>query len=167
MVIDPGSLKAAFESLRFAGQLVKTIISEHDASVVKEKARELTGVIIEAQSQTLDAQTQLSQANEEIRDLKDRLAKMEKWEQEKQRYELVQPAQSAPGIFVYQLKESERGTEPVHPVCTKCFHEGRAQILQQDTVITPNGFFTRLVCPGCETELVTSGMRPEMPRGRR
>ena len=155
-MIDPASLRAAFESLKFAGQLVKVIVSEHDASVIKERARELTGVIIEAQSQTLDAQTQLSQANEEIRELKARIAKLDKWEEIKQLYELVQPA---PGVFAYQLNADARGQQPLHQICPKCYEDDVASILQAETTMTPIGTLSLLVCPRCKTEIVLEGWR--------
>lgn len=161
-MIDPASLKAAFDSLKFAGQLVKVIISERDANVVKEKALELTGVIIEAQSQTLEAQAQLAQTNEELRELKERIAKMDKWEQEKQRYELVEVASKA--ALAYRLKESERGGLPDHFVCQKCYQDGQAVILQPETLAI--GQVHVLICHNCKSEIIQYGMRQDLPRGR-
>ena len=163
-MIDPASLKAAFDSLKFAGQLVKVIVSEHDAAIVKEKARELTGVIIEAQQQTLEAQAQLAQANDEMRELKERIAKMDGWEQEKLRYELVKAAPER--AFVYRLKEGERAGQPEHFICPNCYQGGRAMILQPE--ILSVGRVHVLVCPGCLTEIMLNGARmPEHQRRRR
>jgi hypothetical protein len=158
--VDASALTAAFQSLKIAADMAKAMANIHDANVVKEKVRELTGVIIEAQSQTLDAQTQLSDANDQIRALKQQIEKMETWAAEKQRYALAEPVV---GVFVYQLKEEARGDQPIHSVCTKCYQDGTASILQSETMVTPQGFVKIMACPECDTEIVLSGMRGVKP----
>ncbi len=66
--------------------------------------------VIELQEHILAAQEQQSALVQEVRELKERMAEMEKWDADKERYELTQVGDR--GTLAYSLKE---GVEPPEP----------------------------------------------------
>jgi hypothetical protein len=68
----------------------------------------------------------------EVADLKTNKTKLE-------RYELKR---LPPGVYVYALKDSEKGTEADHYACVKCFNEGK--IMPMNHVVTFNGMETSM-----------------------
>src|ERR1043166_8653467 len=136
-------------SVNAAIQLAKTLAGVRDASMIDAKVIELREHLIEAQSGVVQAQTDQSALIQEVRDLKEKIMKMENWKEEKHRYQLRQPWS---GCFVYLLKESSKGAEPPHWICAKCYDDGRRTILQPqyDKV-----GFVILVCPTCKSEIHT------------
>ena len=78
----------------------------------------------------------------EVADLKTNKTKLE-------RYELKR---LPPGVYVYALKDSEKGTEADHYACVKCFNEGK--IMPMNHVVTFNGMET-LRCSGCTADIKT------------
>ena len=119
----------AFTSLQSASQLAKTLIGFRDTTMIDSKVIELRDHLIEAQGSTMQAQTQQSALIQEVRDLKQQIMDMEKWNEEKQRYQLVEPW---PGCYVYALKESGKGADPAHWICEHCYQDGRKSILQNN-----------------------------------
>jgi hypothetical protein len=59
--------------------------------------------------------------------LKRRVAELESWEAEKQRYELTE---LAPERVCYTVKEALREGEPIHRLCANCFGAGKKNFLQ-------------------------------------
>ncbi len=76
---------------------------------------------------------------------KEDIANMKAWDTEKQRYQLTSPWQ---GAVLYSLKESMKGVEPPHYICTNCYHDGAKSILNQEFV---GGGKIAFVCPRCKS----------------
>lgn len=150
------AIAEAFSSLQAASQIVKAILDLRDADLIREKSRELSSLLISAQSETLGVQSQLASAIEEVRKLKDRVMQMEDWRIEKARYELKEVV---PGRFAYAIRETERGMQPPHCICAQCYERGFKSILQSEYLAA--GRVDLLSCPACKTEIVTKGVRQD------
>lgn len=108
---------------------------------------ELQGVILTAQSSALATQSDQFTLLERIRELEQQMADSETWKAEKQKYEL---REFAPGIYALSLKETERGGEPAHRLCARCFEHRKKSILQKER----EWDFGRLLkCHECGSEL--------------
>jgi hypothetical protein len=153
-MVDLSSIQSAYSALQSAGQIVKAMLELRDAQLLSEKARELSGFIIAAQSQTLEVQAKLSTAVEEVRELKERLMQMQNWETEKARYELKEVAT---GRFAYAIRETQRGMEPPHCLCANCYERGLKSILQEEHLA--HGRTHLLVCHACKADVVIKGLR--------
>jgi len=86
-----------------------------------------------------------------VHDLEEEIARVRAWEEQKKRYKLVNPWEGAISV-VYALKESCKGTEPPHWICTKCYDDGRRTILQ---LRKDQKQYVLLVCPTCKSEIHT------------
>jgi hypothetical protein len=102
-MMDIGSIAAAVNSLRTAGDIAKGLISLNTMTEVQSMAIELNQKIIEAQHQIFAANAAQTALVERIRDLEGHIARMKDWDAQKQRYQLVTPYS---GIPVYALKKS-------------------------------------------------------------
>lgn len=87
--MDIGSITAAVNSLRVAGDIAKGLINVHTAAEVQSKAIELNQQIIDAQHQIFAANAAQTALLEYIRELEDQVASMKEWEAQKQRYSLA------------------------------------------------------------------------------
>jgi hypothetical protein len=109
--------------------------------------------IIELQEKILAAQTQQSALADYIRSLEADVAAFEKWDTEKQRYQLKE---FGLGAFAYTLKADAQSSEPVHQICPTCYEDRRKSILQ---IVPGNNARTALGikavrrCPVCKTEV--------------
>jgi hypothetical protein len=61
-----------------------------------------------------------------IRELEEKMTKLQAWENEKQRYKLTDLGGET---FVYELIPEQAHGDPPHRICAKCFHDGRKSIL--------------------------------------
>ena len=114
-------LYAGLTSLKVAFDLAKGLKDIDDAT--RRKA-----AVIELQEKILSAQSTQATLVETIGELKKRVAELEAWEADKQRYELKS---IAPGVFAYRLKESMANGEPIHDLCAACFKHGKPSLLQR------------------------------------
>eukprot|EP00456_Euglypha_rotunda_P079667 TRINITY_DN766_c0_g1_i6.p1 TRINITY_DN766_c0_g1~~TRINITY_DN766_c0_g1_i6.p1 ORF type:complete len:152 (-),score=25.63 TRINITY_DN766_c0_g1_i6:11-466(-) len=127
-MMDIATLQGAFGSLSMALNLSKKFLE-------MKSVAEAQGLVIALQSEILSAQTFASKAlsdqvalSEEVRALKEEVARIKAWEEEKERYALIGPFPKSGG-FVYALKEDRKGAEPPHWICTRCFEDGLKSIL--------------------------------------
>ena len=104
--------------------------------------------VIELQEHILNAQEQQSALVDEVRNLKEQVVEMEKWDADKERYQLKEIAS---GQFAYALKEEASGTEPAHMLCANCYGQNQKSILQ--TEIRNPGRHTVLFCQRCGGDL--------------
>lgn len=146
-MVDIGTIASAVGSLNAAAQIAKGMLSLHDMQAVQGKVIELQGVILAAQSSALAAQSDQLSLLEEIRGLKAKMAELETWNAEKQRYKLER---LPPGCFVYALKPNMANGEPIHRLCAKCFQHEKKAILQEHHA----GFFK---CIECQSEYFPNG----------
>ena len=100
--------------------------------------------VIELQEHILTAQEQQIALVQEIRELKERVAEMEKWDADKERYKLKE---FASGQFAYLLKEEVGSSEPAHMLCANCYNQNQKSILQ--TEVRNPGRHTVHFCQRC------------------
>jgi len=148
------TLQNAVLSLKTASEIAKGFLHLQSMAEVQGKVIDLQSAILSAQSDALAAQSEQSSMIQRVRDLEEEIARIKAWEEEKKRYQMVNPWQGAT-FLVYALKESRKGTEPPHWICTKCYDDGRRTILQPS--LDKVGYWL-LVCPTCHAE-INSGVR--------
>jgi hypothetical protein len=112
--------------------------------------------IIELQEKILTAQAAQAALVETVSELKKRVAELESWEADKQRYKLTE---IAPGIVCYTVKEAMRGGEPPHRICANCYAAGKKSFLQQDI---RGPYYDRFNCHACGATLsIDKGTPPQ------
>lgn len=132
---------------------VKTALDILKALKGTTQAKPILGEIAELQSALIDAnhgllaagQTQAADADR-IRALETEVARLEKWDGDKENYELKGLVD---GAVAYMLKPGARGSEPPHWLCPTCFQAGQIGILQsqgrkKDIMDAP------WLCPNCK-----------------
>ena len=101
--------------------------------------------VIELQGQILTAQEHYSALLEQVRELKEKVTSFEKWDAEKEKYELKN---LGAGSVAYMLKPEARGSTPPHWVCTNCFSDKRISIIATKWERGPI-----YSCPHCKVQL--------------
>lgn len=114
-MVSGGDIYAGLSSFKIMLDIAKGIKDMSDAS-----AR--YAAVIELQEKILSAQEAQSALVQRVRDLETEMTQMEKWDTEKQRYQLKS---LPPGVFVYALKPEETGGEPPHYICQNCHENGK------------------------------------------
>jgi hypothetical protein len=109
-----------------AVNIAKAIVDTRDATKLGELTLQfITAVLDIAQKQL--ALTEGYQATLDAnKDLKQKLAAYDRWEQECQRYERHQPE---PGFVVYALKPEHASGQKPHWLCATCYHDRETSIL--------------------------------------
>lgn len=145
---DMTLIQNAVLGLQTAANMAKGLIHLSSMADVQLKVIDLQTSILAAQSSALAAQSEQSTMIQQISQLEKEIAEIKAWEEEKQRYQMIAPW---PGVFVYALKESCKGSEPPHWICEPCYQEGRKSLLhnaqkhERATVLT-------VKCPRCKFE---------------
>lgn len=85
-----------------------------------------------------------------VEELEKQLVAFERWDSEKERYELKEVY---PGSFAYVVKEAMRGAEPAHCICARCYENRQKSILQS---VGP----THVACQACDAELKVRDFAP-------
>ncbi len=145
-MVDMTMIAEAVTSLKTASEIAKTLVGLKETTAIQAKVTELNGIILSAQSSALAAQSNQFTLLQQVRGLEEKIANLEAWNAEKQRYEL---AEITMGIFSYRLKPSSSNGEPSHQICARCYEHGIRSILQKST----RGHSDFLVCSECKTEL--------------
>ena len=148
-MIDMHMIQGTIASLKFAGDVAKSLLELKTLGDVQGKVIELQSAILSAQSSALSANAEQSAMVEEIRALKEELASVKAWESEKQRYKLISPWT---GGVAYALKETMANGEPPHLICTKCYEDGRKSILNP---FSDGRGFVVYGCPICNSQIPT------------
>jgi hypothetical protein len=104
--------------------------------------------IMELREHILTAQKKHFSLIQRVSDLEKEAVGFETWEAEKERYDV---AKLPPGIVVYAVKESMRGTEPEHYICALCYQRGQKRYLQSGG---PSDGIERLLCHECKNEVI-------------
>lgn len=126
--MDITLIQGAITGLKTAYDVVIGMSKLDTLSQVQAKSVELGQIIIAAQTSVFNAHAAQSAMVEEIRTLKEEIARVKAWESQKQRYKLISPWD---GTVVYSLKESMSSGEPPHWICTNCYEKGERSILQE------------------------------------
>lgn len=148
---DALTIAQAFTSLQATAKIAKTLIGVRDQSIIDAKLIELNQSLITAQGNVMQAQSEQAALIQEVRSLKEQIMKLENWENEKARYQLIIPWA---GFYVFALKDSAKNGEPPHWICQKCYEDGRKVILQ-NVHKNNNRRITFVTCPHCPFEVDT------------
>src|SRR5258705_1817703 len=105
------------------------------------------GAVIELQEKILAAREAQTVLLDRVDELEKEVASFERWEREKQRYELKDLGW---GAFAYMLKPPERGTEPPHWLCTNCYEHNHKALIQR---ISKKGEGLVWTCPACKNTI--------------
>lgn len=147
--MDMSLIDGTFTGLKAVAEIAKGLVELKSITDVKAKAIELQSAILAAQSSALSANADLARAVAEMQALKDELARIKAWDEQKQRYRLVSPWS---GAVAYALREAAKGSDPPHWICTKCFEDGRRSILNPQ--MDKEHWFS-YVCPVCKASIRT------------
>ena len=123
-----GAIKTAFD-------LAKTLKDMNDAAIRNAAVIELQEKILSAR----DAQTALL---ERIGALEKEVANFEKWDAEKENYQLSKIAEDT---FAYASKPNAHSSEPAHYICARCYQDRKKSILQRADA-------AHMFCPECKTK---------------
>lgn len=123
-------IQGTISGLKIAGDIAKSFLELKSISEIQGKVVELQRAILSAQCSALESNSAQFAIVEEIRALKEEIARVKAWETKKQRYKLHTPWA---GAVVYALKESMSQGEPPHWICTQCYENGRPSILNYQT----------------------------------
>jgi len=135
-----GEVFAGLGALKTALDIAKGIKDIDDAT-------RRNAAVIELQEKILAAREAQSALLERVDELKKEVASFEKWDREKQRYELKNVGW---GAFAYMLKKEERGIRPPHWVCTNCFEHKHVVTLQ---LIMETRQGQEWTCPSCKNTI--------------
>ena len=150
-MVDMLAIQGLISGLQSATDITKALYQLKTSADVQAKVVELQTAILSAQQSALSANAEQFAMIQRVRELEEELARLNAWEEEKKRYRLVYPIEDS-GLAVYAIKESCKGTEQPHWICTKCYGDGRCTILQQSKA---KGGNVSVVCPTCKSELDT------------
>lgn len=161
-MVEPTSIQGAISNLQAANELAKTSIGLRDITALHAKTIALRKVILDAQSSALRAQSEQSSLLQRIRQLEEKVAEVETWAAERQKYQLTE---INPGQFAYTLKEQPGSNEPKHMLCANCYNHNEKSILQEE--IRYAGRHRVFVCQNCGSDMFSgsTGGRREMPHG--
>ena len=148
--MDISLIQGTISGLKAAGDIAKSLMNLKTISEVRGKVIELQSVILAAQGSALDANAKQSAMVDEIRTLKEEIARIKAWGTQKKRYKLT--SQWEAGGVAYALKESMKESEPPHLICTKCYEDGRKSLLNP---LTNSNGFVAYICPVCKSQIPT------------
>lgn len=159
MMVEPTSIQGAISNLQAANELAKTSIALRDITVLHAKSVALRKVILDAQSSALRAQSEQSSLLQRIRQLEEKLAEIEAWAAEKQKYQLTE---INPGQFAYTLKEQTASPEPTHMLCANCYNHNEKSILQAEMRYA--GRHRVFFCQNCGSDMFSCSTGVETKR---
>lgn len=145
---DALAIGSALASTKLAFEIAKSLLGLRDAAVIQSKVIELQSVILSAQQSALEAQASQSALTDRIRELEEKVARMETWDADNEKYEL---AAIVPGIFGVRLKQEARDTAPAHWLCARCYERRIKTVLQFQPV---PGRMTVVKCTECKSDLL-------------
>jgi len=145
--MDAISLQGAITGINSAINIVKTLYGTKQAVDANGPLLELQQQLFTALQGATSGQLEHSGALERIRTLEEKIRSMETWEAEKKRYELKE---IQPNRLAYVVKESMRGSEPPHCLCTNCYADNKKSIMQR-VMKQPGG--VGMQCPECKNFL--------------
>jgi hypothetical protein len=90
---------------------------------------------------------------EELMAMRDELRRLQDWQAEAARYELVEVAQ---GVVVRQLRSDRANGEPIHRLCPQCFEDRKKSYLRHFEAAM---FGWSLICDRCKSEIPMDSAR--------
>lgn len=157
--MDIGSITATISSIKTAGDIVNSILELKTSDAINAAVREANSHLLTVQREALAAQSEQFAMIEEIRNLKEKITDLKKWEAEQKRYKLTSLC-SITGAVSYSLKESMAVGEPPHYLCTNCYQKGVKSILNPQKNKLSRVMY---LCPACGSEAHASSHK-SMPQ---
>ena len=117
---------AALTAYNHASNIIKSLFKLKMDNAIIEKLNMLNKELFSIHSSNLELQQKLASSDAEITNLKKEIAQFEEWENQKVRYKLYSPWDSA---VVYAITEANSRGEPPHWLCTKCFENRKRSFL--------------------------------------
>jgi hypothetical protein len=148
-------IAAALSALQAAKDIAQAAVGLRDGAAFQSKLIELQSKILDAQSSASAAYEERLSLIEQVRQLKENVARFENWGREKQRYELADVGR---GCIAYRLKPEMANGEPPHSICANCYERAEKRHLQPES----RRGSQYLVCHECGSELIINGPR-DMP----
>jgi hypothetical protein len=151
---DMSTIAAALGSLDALKNIAQAMIGLRDTQALQAKIIEFNGQLIDTQAKVFSVNQERTALVERIRDLEQKLADLEAWETEKQRYELKS---IGAGSFARALKPEAQGSEPPHYICANCYENHQKSILQPEPTSAASRALSippMLVCPKCKAKFV-------------
>lgn len=168
-------LTMGLQSLNAMTELLKVLNATSTQTQINTVKLGLQEGLLDAQRALFAAQTAQAADAAHIRELEERIVKLNDWEFEKQRYELKAIDSRA---FAYMFRSGMNTGEPSHWLCTNCFENGKRSVLQSRGASQrdgPNGIQTIWGCNACKGEVSVffrrtpaepwSGREPAPPPG--
>lgn len=116
----------------------------------------LTDILNDANERIMDAQSHYFAMEARVREAEEKLARFERWESERVRYELKDVGA---GALAYSIKPDAQAAEPLHQICAHCYEDRIKSILQASSRRAPNDGPMRrtLECARCKSVLWVQG----------
>ena len=146
-MVDMSAIAGAISSLNAAVNITKAMKDLRDWSIVQSKVIELQGTILEAQGSLFTANEERAALIEKIRRSEQKIADLEAWNTEKQRYQLTDIGE---GAFAYALRGSISNGEPAHYICANCYEQSQKSVLQH---MHAAGGMHVVSCPRCSAKM--------------
>jgi hypothetical protein len=141
----------AMQSLKVATEIANGLVGLKTSTEIHTKVTELNAKILSAQQDLFTANATHAAKIEEVRELKEQIARMEKWDAQKKRYKLVP---LYPGSVAYALQKAMSEGEPAHYLCTRCYEDSKRSIMQRSQKHASYfGVSSYFICPACKTEI--------------
>ena len=141
---------ALVASLTGVFNLANSIKDAVDDTKLQLKTADLVSGIIDLQQQVLAMQVEYSSALADKNELEKKLAEAERWELEREKYELCEIVS---GNFAYVSKSSGGTGPPKHYICANCYEDKKKSILNTDYIMGENAGYS---CPRCKNEFQTN-----------
>lgn len=152
-------LFGAFESLKAASEILKTLYKAKLDADTKDKLDELKQLVINANESAINYQKKMFEVLKLADEQKKIMAELIQWGKDKELYKLFQPENL--GSVVYGVKEASTGGMPAHYLCTNCYQDNRKSILNNQT--SKEGW-TVFACPKCNTVIPTGFRGRVLPK---
>jgi hypothetical protein len=154
-MVDMAAIAGAAGALKTALDLAKAALGMHDAALIRAKVTEMQGEISSALASAITAQMDQVAVLKRVGDLEKEVASFEKWDAEKDNYDLKTVAST--GMLAYMLKPETRGSHPPHWICTKYYQNRKPSIVQPFGEAGRDLIFK---CHECAATFRTHGERP-------
>ena len=150
-------IAAAFNAVKLSTDLLTLARKVKTDAAVLDKAIELQTAMIGLQEIMMRLQEQNSTLTAAKHELEQKIVACERWNEEKERYALYQPA---PGVIVYASKPDDSSTEPQHWLCAQCYQQRQKSFVQRGEIVPMYGVLYH--CSRCRAHFYLPAIPPEV-----
>ncbi|RIX97177.1 hypothetical protein D3218_19140 [Aureimonas flava] len=157
-MVDVSQIAGMVSALKAATDMTKAMVGLRDQTVIADRVVDLQRIIMDAQSGAMQAQLQIMELADQLRQAKARIDEDEAWKAVAARYKL---ADYGGNTFAYELRQELAQEEPHHRICPTCFERRKRSILQFRHKGADRQDLYR--CVACETDF-WFGLAQPLPR---